>query len=36
MEEYLPKPIIKNGMEIILDQINNSLCCINQKKKIMK
>ena len=33
MEEYPPKPTTKNGMEIILDQINNSLCCINQNKE---
>ena len=32
MEEYLPKPITKNSMEIILDQMTNSLCWINQKE----
>ena len=31
MEEYLPKPITKNSLENILDQMTTSLCWINQK-----
>ena len=32
MEEYQPKPITKDCMEIILDQINNSICWIKKKE----
>ena len=32
MEENQPKPVTKNGMEIILDQINNSICWIKKKE----
>jgi len=31
-EEHHPKPVTKNCMEIILNQINNSICWINKKE----
>ena len=33
MMEQLPKPITKHCMEILLNQMNNSICWINQKKE---
>ena len=33
MKEYLLKPVKKDCMEIILNQINNSICWINQEKE---
>ena len=32
MKEYLPKLITKHCFEIILNQMNNSICWINQEK----
>ena len=32
MKEHLSKPITKHCMEVILNQINNSICWINQEK----
>ena len=33
MKEHLLKPVKKDCMEIILNQINNSICWINQGKE---